>query len=101
MVKSEKQTFTRSGNVYGEFSAMNVVNAEKEKQTFLRSKNVYGELSATNEMNAEKEKQTFFAQQERLLRAPVDTQCPPHYSTPCYGIHVPTNPIRKMSLFAH
>ena len=28
----------------GEFSAMNVVNAEKEKQTFLRSKNVYGPL---------------------------------------------------------
>ena len=31
----------------GEFSAMNVVNAEKEKQTFLRSKNVYGKLDAS------------------------------------------------------
>ena len=45
-----------SGLSCGEFSAMNVVNAEKEKQTFLRSKNVYGELDATNEMSSEKEK---------------------------------------------
>ena len=51
----KNQRFTRSGNLYGEFSATSKASSEKEKRTCPRS----NEFSATSKASSENEKRTF------------------------------------------